>query len=60
MLADGSFPKKGYLIWGPHNKDSILGSILGSPTFRKLPDLGVETRMAGLQAVVWTGQVVDD
>ena len=28
----------GYLIGGPHNKDcSILGSILGSPYFGKLP-----------------------
>ena len=29
----------GYLIEGPHNKDcSILGSILGSPDFGKLPN----------------------
>ena len=28
----------GYLFGGPHNKDySILGSILGSPYFGKLP-----------------------
>ena len=33
------FPKIwGTLIGGPHNKDySILGSILGSPNFGKLP-----------------------
>ena len=33
------FPKiRGTLIGGPHNKDySILGSILGSPNFGKLP-----------------------
>ena len=34
----GDFPKKGVPVGGPHNKDySILGSILGSPYFRKLP-----------------------
>ena len=35
----GGFPKiRGYLIGGPSNKDySILGSILGSPHFGKLP-----------------------
>ena len=28
----------GFLIGGPHNKDySVLGSILGSPNFGKLP-----------------------
>ena len=32
------FPKLGVPYWGPHNKDySILGSILGSPYFGKLP-----------------------
>ena len=32
------FPNKGYLFGGPYNKDcSILGSILGSPHFGKLP-----------------------
>ena len=30
----------GYLFGGPHNEDySILGSILGSPYFGKLPHL---------------------
>ena len=29
----------GYVFGGPHNKDySILESILGSPSFGKLPD----------------------
>ena len=41
MLAarrHGGFPKLGYHFGGPHNKDhSILGSILGSPYFGKLP-----------------------
>ena len=32
------FPKLRVPFWGPHNKDcSILGSILGSPYFGKLP-----------------------
>ena len=41
------FPKiRGTLFWNPHNKDySILGSILGTPYFGKLPfrvhDLGL-------------------
>ena len=34
----GGFSKSGYLIGVPHNKDyTILGSILGSPYFGKLP-----------------------
>ena len=34
----GGFPKLGYPFGGPYNKDySILGSILGSPYFGKLP-----------------------
>ena len=34
----GGFPKLGVPFWGPSNKDySILGSILGSPQFGKLP-----------------------
>ena len=38
MHAYGGFPKLGYLTGGPHNKEySILGSILGSPYFGKLP-----------------------
>ena len=32
------FPELGVAFWGPYNKDySILGSILGSPYFEKLP-----------------------
>ena len=35
------FPKLGVPFGGPYNKDySILGSILGSPYFRKLPYSG--------------------
>ena len=31
-------PKLGVPFWGPYNKDySILGSIMGSPYFGKLP-----------------------
>ena len=38
----GGFPKLGYLFGDPYNKDySILGSILGSPCFRKLPYLSL-------------------
>ena len=40
MVLVGGFPKLGASIFlgGPHNKDySILGSILGSPYFGKLP-----------------------
>ena len=34
----GGFPKLGAPFWGPNNKGySILGSILGSPYFGKLP-----------------------
>ena len=34
----GVFPKLGVPFGGPHNKDyGILGSILGSPYFGKLP-----------------------
>ena len=34
------FPKIRCTFWGPHKKDySILGSILGSPYFGKLPYL---------------------
>ena len=37
-ILSGGFPNYGYLFGGPHNKDySILGSILGSPYFGKLP-----------------------
>ena len=36
---NGGFPKLGVLFGGPNNKDySILGSILGSPHFGKLPN----------------------
>ena len=36
----GGFPKLGVPFLGPHNKDySILGSILGSPHFGKLPHI---------------------
>ena len=36
----GGFPKiRGTIFGGPHNKDySMLGSILGSPYFGKLPN----------------------
>ena len=35
------FPKLGDLFGDPYNKDySILGSILGSPYFGKLPNVG--------------------
>ena len=39
LLITWEFPKiRGTLFGGPHNKDySILGSILGSPNFGKLP-----------------------
>ena len=34
----GGFPKLGVPFWGPNINDySILGSILGSPGFGKLP-----------------------
>ena len=34
----GGFPKLGVPFWVPNNEDySILGSILGSPCFGKLP-----------------------
>ena len=39
----GVFQNQGYLFGGPYKKDySILGSILGSPYFEKLPyrDIG--------------------
>ena len=37
----GGFPKLGVIFEAPHNKDySILGSILGSPYFGKLPYMG--------------------
>ena len=37
-LAFGGFQSLGYHFGGPYNKDySILGSILGSPYFGKLP-----------------------
>ena len=37
-IVYGDFPKLGVPFGGPHNKDySILGSILGSPHFGKLP-----------------------
>ena len=40
LHRNGGFPKLGgTLFGGPHNKDySILGSILGSPYFGKLPN----------------------
>ena len=38
IVLHGSFPKLGYHFGGPYNKDyNILGSILGSPYFGKLP-----------------------
>ena len=38
LVGFGGFPELGHLIGVPHNKDySILGSILGSPCFGKLP-----------------------
>ena len=38
MYIYGDFPKLGVPFWGPNNKDySILGSILGSLYFGKLP-----------------------
>ena len=38
MAAIWGFPKIKGTFWGPNNKDySILGSILGSPNFGKLP-----------------------
>ena len=37
LLLEG-FPNFGYRFGGPHNKDcSIVGSIIGSPYFGKLP-----------------------
>ena len=37
-MVYGSFPKLWVPFWGPYNKDcGILGSILGSPYFGKLP-----------------------
>ena len=39
----GVSQNSGYLFGGPNNKDySILGSILGSPYFGKLPYWGFE------------------
>ena len=33
-----SGPKSGVPFWDPHNKESnVLGFVLGSPYFRKLP-----------------------
>ena len=47
------FPKiRGYHFGGPHNKDySILGPILGSPYFGKLPYLSAEVGGPSPQAV---------
>ena len=40
---------QGYLIGGPHNQDhSILGSILGSPCFGKLPQTIPQSRLTSL------------
>ena len=49
------FPKIRGTLWGPHSKaSSILGSILGSPYFGKLPvrasGLGLRTHSCG----IWT------
>ena len=44
----GVSQNQGYLFGGPYNKDySILGSILGSPYFGKLPDQSVRTHKSG-------------
>ena len=46
----GVSQNSGYLFGGPHNKDySILGSILGSPYFGKLPVIGMQQRKRPLQ-----------
>ena len=38
IVIFGSFPKLGVPFWGVYNKDyRILGSIVGSPDFGKLP-----------------------
>ena len=40
MLTNGGFPKLEVPFGGPYNKDySILGSILGSPHFGKVPNI---------------------
>ena len=60
-LIHASIPYKevsqndGYLIQGPHNKDcSILGSILGSPYFGKLPQSTRELSLVGhLSMNIW-------
>ena len=50
-------PNWGYLFWGPHNKDySVLGSILGSPYFRKLPNHANQT----LSEPSWSTKVLKD
>ena len=42
----------GYLFGGPHNKDySILGSILGSPYFGKLPFRYCQGSIGGFQEI---------
>ena len=44
----GVSPNWGYLFGGPYNKDcSVLGSILGSPYFGKLPSLCLMFWLAG-------------
>ena len=41
----------GYHFWGPNNKDyNILGSILGSPYFGKLPNHAVNCEREGFAA----------
>ena len=46
------FLKLGVPFWGPHNKDhNILGSILGSPNFGKLP-LSIQVRNPHVERLV--------
>ena len=49
----GVFQNYGYLFGGPHSKDyGILGSILGSPYFGKLPHVS-GLKVWGLGFRVW-------
>ena len=51
----GGFPKiRGYPFKGPYNKDyNVLGSILGSPYFGKLPNgFGLPGRFNG-SVLLW-------
>ena len=51
----------GYLFGGPYNKDyTILGSILGSPYFGKLPYANMSQSLNSLQAGLHRDYIGDD